>query len=331
MLRTTLILAAASGVAAHGHMTKPRPRPSLWAPGKEQGATSADATYRYDQPTHTLGGGMTHESHTYTDTSFRCHDFASSAPATTITAGAALELEWSLPAAHPGDCSLYISYDADTVAPARWVKLHNFVGCVSKSDLPSFTGPAPNNQNAYEITLPTWLPSSDHAVLRWEWYSVQQVTDIEFYTTCADVTVVGTGDSVDTFYGKAQPVVTVSGTSHLPTTADAYRKAYDGQVGAEYLVGPTVATYDGVPADGGGEDAGGGGGGGDAGGEAPVADGPAPLTPVEISPVGAGFLGAAIGAAVGAAVTAALMCYCFKRSAPPPPPPPPKTLNVTVQ
>ena len=199
---------------------------------------------------------------------------------------------------------------------------------MSKSDLPTFTGPAPNNQNAYEITLPTWLPSSDHAVLRWEWYSVQQVTDIEFYTTCADVTVVGTADSVDTFYGKAQPVVTVSGTSHLPTTADAYRKAYDGQVGAEYLVGPTVATYDGVPADGGGEDA--GGGGGDAGGEPPVADGPAPLTPVEISPVGAGFLGAAIGAVVSAIVTAAIMCYCFKQSAPPPPPPP-KTLNVTVQ
>ena len=31
---------------------------------------------------------------------------------------------------------------------------------------------------------------------------MQQVTDIEFYTTCADVTVVGTADSVDAFYGK---------------------------------------------------------------------------------------------------------------------------------
>ena len=61
-----------------------------------------------------------------------------------------------------------------------------------------------------------------------------------------------------------------------------------------------------------------------------MADGPAPLTPVEISPVGANFLGAAIGAVVSAIVTAAIMCYCFKQRAPPPPPPP-KTLNVTVQ
>ena len=87
-------------------------------------------------------------------TSFRCHDYVSSTPATTITAGGTLDLAgtltralalcpnptalalaspsyrsnpnpdpnpsnagtldlaWELPANHPGDCSLWISYDA---------------------------------------------------------------------------------------------------------------------------------------------------------------------------------------------------------------------------
>ena len=77
------------------------------------------------------------------DTSFRCHDYASSTPTTTITAGGTLDLAWALPANHPGDCSLWISYDADTTAPARWVKLQNFVGCTRQSEQP-FTGLQPS-------------------------------------------------------------------------------------------------------------------------------------------------------------------------------------------
>ena len=315
--------------SAHGHLTTPVPRPSSWAPGKEQGATSPAATYRYDQPTHSLDGGMTHEAHTYGDTSFRCHDFAASTPTTTITAGATLDLAWELPANHPGDCALYISYETDKVAPERWVKLHDFIGCVSKSDLPTFTGPAPNTANTYQITLPDWLPSSDHAVLRWEWHSVQQVTNVEFYTTCVDVIVSGTGDSADTFYSKASPVVSITGTSHMPADASSYRKAYDGQVGAEYLVGPAVATYDGVPADGGGD--------GDVG-EAVPARPPsppgAPTPPVapggggasSLGAGGAGALGAFIGFGVGTIFGAVMALYCRgggRGSKAPPPPPPP--------
>ena len=103
---------------------------------------------------------MTHELHTYDDSSYRCHDFASSTPATTITAGGTLDLTWDLPANHPGDCSLYISYDADKTAPERFVKLHNFIGCVSKSELPGFTGPEPLTHNEYQITLPYAAPST---------------------------------------------------------------------------------------------------------------------------------------------------------------------------
>ena len=39
-----------------------------------------------------LAGPVTLESHTYVETSFRCHDYASSTPTTTITAGGTLDL-----------------------------------------------------------------------------------------------------------------------------------------------------------------------------------------------------------------------------------------------
>ena len=43
-----------------------------------------------------LAGPVTLESHTYVETSFRCHDYASSTPATTITAGGTLNLAGTL-------------------------------------------------------------------------------------------------------------------------------------------------------------------------------------------------------------------------------------------
>merc|ERR1712087_85401 len=102
-------------------MTRPMPRPASWALEKDQGAfTSPTSISRFDQPTHTLNGPMSHDGHVYSATSFRCHDFASSSPVTTIIAGGVLDIEWLLPAAHPGDCSLWISYDADKEAPSNW-------------------------------------------------------------------------------------------------------------------------------------------------------------------------------------------------------------------
>ena len=73
--------------------------------------------------------------------------------------------------------------------------------------------------------MPAWLPTSEHAVLRWEWTSVQQVTNIEFYVTCADVEVMGTAEVPDSsFLAKVTPVTAFTGTSHLPADAGAYRK-----------------------------------------------------------------------------------------------------------
>ena len=73
--------------------------------------------------------------------------------------------------------------------------------------------------------MPAWLPTSEHAVLRWEWTAVQQVTNIEFYVTCADVKVMGTAEVPDaSFLAKVTPVTAFAGTSHLPANAGAYRK-----------------------------------------------------------------------------------------------------------
>ena len=60
--RLSLLIAFFPGTLAHGHLTVPTPRPSNWAASRDQGAlTSAAAVYRWDQPTHTLDGPMTHE------------------------------------------------------------------------------------------------------------------------------------------------------------------------------------------------------------------------------------------------------------------------------
>ena len=90
-----------------------------------EGLTSASSEYRMDEPTHSLlNGPVTHTGHLYE--SYACHDFkAEDEPSTTVTAGAPLTVEWDLEAKHPGDCSLYISYDDDGgtyAAPKDWIK-----------------------------------------------------------------------------------------------------------------------------------------------------------------------------------------------------------------
>ena len=114
---------------------------------------------------------------------------------------------------------------AQVDAPSNWIKLADFQGCVDQRKVATFDGTAPDNYNEWSITLPAWLPTSEHAVLRWEWTSVQQVTNIEFYVTCADVKVMGTAEVPDSsFLAKVTPVTAFTGTSHLPADAGAYRK-----------------------------------------------------------------------------------------------------------
>jgi len=248
MLRLALLASALGMASAHGHMTQPSPRPLAWAYPTDQHI----GAYRYNEPPFTVQNGPSLQSgYQYGPTSFRCHDFASGTPSSTLTAGAVLNLEWEIVARHPGDCSLWISYDEDKTAPLTWIKLRDFVGCMDQASLPEYLSTPswtdPIGTSAYTITLPDWLPSCDHCVLRWEYIAVQALSNIELYTTCADVTVVGTAEPVSTFLSKASPVVVINNSDHLPSTSSSYRNAYNNQKGAQYLVGPAVATYSDVP------------------------------------------------------------------------------------
>lgn len=183
------------------------------------GHTEAGATYRFNEPPYTLLGPMSHNDHHYTNTSYRCHDFAASSPAATLQAGGHLDVEWTLEARHPGDCSFYISFDSDVTIPSTWLKLADIAGCGASDGL------VPPASNQYRLSLPEWLPPSGHAVLRWEWLSTQQTTNVEFYVTCADVSVNSTGasGSVHEILAVVEPLVTISGVEHLPQDASAYR------------------------------------------------------------------------------------------------------------
>lgn len=77
---------------------------------------------------------------------------------------------------------------------SRWFKIRDFVGCISPHLLPSFGGVDPPVSNWAAITLPAWLPSASHAVLRFEWLAVQQAAHIEFFVSCADVVIEGTAE-----------------------------------------------------------------------------------------------------------------------------------------
>eukprot|EP00964_Phaeocystis_antarctica_P154014 scaffold122511_cov63-Phaeocystis_antarctica.AAC.2 len=184
------VLLSIDAVHAHGHLTQPRPRPPVWARDSMEGLTSASSEYRMDEPTHSLlNGPVTHTGHLYE--SYACHDFkAEDEPSTTVTAGAPLTVEWDLEAKHPGDCSLYMSYDDDGgtyAAPKDWIKLAVFPGCVDQQLLESggFDGGSPPKVNTWRVEMPQWLPSSSHAVLRWEWTALHVVgiNDVEFYAT----------------------------------------------------------------------------------------------------------------------------------------------------
>ena len=129
-------------------------------------------------------------------------------------------------------CKLKLSMQtrppAQVDAPSNWIKLADFPGCIDQAKVSTFDGRAPDQYNEWTLALPSWLPGSEHAVLRWEWTSVQQVSNIEFYVGCADVKIVGTAETPDSsFLAKVTPVSAFTGTSHLPADAGAYRKVSD--------------------------------------------------------------------------------------------------------
>ena len=118
-------------------------------------------------------------------TSMRCHDTPAGNIVGTYNSGDTINLEWVMEAPHPGDCSIWLSYDTNVDSPLNWIKLKDIPGCLSPNGVD-----APSGINRYSLKLSEFLPSCEHCVLRWEWYAVQQVSNVEFYVNCMDIKII---------------------------------------------------------------------------------------------------------------------------------------------
>jgi len=101
-------------------------------------------------------------------------------PPTQVNAGEKLTIMFDLDAQHPGDASLYLSYDHDvpyeTIDEMEFFKIANIFDAQARHKQP------------FEITLPDWLPGGN-AVLRWEWYALHENPNVEFWTQCSDLVI----------------------------------------------------------------------------------------------------------------------------------------------
>jgi hypothetical protein len=138
-------------------------------------------------------------------TSMRCHDAPSGNIAATYTSGSMVDLEWVMEAPHPGDCSIWLSYDTNVDSPVNWIKIKDIPGCLSINGVD-----LPIGLNRFSFKLPDFLPSCEHCVLRWEWYAVQQVSNVEFYVNCADIKIVSLNNCQ-----RPTPVTQINGIEHL--------------------------------------------------------------------------------------------------------------------
>jgi hypothetical protein len=112
------------------------------------------------------------------DASFVCRGNAKTTPTTTLNAGQNIAMQWTFTADHPGDCAVYISYDIDLPAKdQRFFKIASLPKCKD------------NENTDVQVMIPSWLPASSHAILRWDWYGLHVRPNIEFYTQCVDVII----------------------------------------------------------------------------------------------------------------------------------------------
>jgi hypothetical protein len=137
----------------------------------------------------------------------RCHNAKAGKITATYIAGQTIDVEWFFEAPHPGDCSLWLSYDTNIDSPMKWIKLKNFPGCLSPTGLDP-----PIGTNKVSIKLSEYLPSCDHCVLRFESYGVQLVSDVEFYVDCADIKII---NNLNNNCLNPEPTHDINGIQHL--------------------------------------------------------------------------------------------------------------------
>jgi len=173
MIYTTLLLTAlVETVRGHGRLIKPIPR-------------VGDSTSYENDPV-----GFVRDPTTSMD-QFICRHHTPSNVITSVNAGSNLEVQWDLTAAHPGDCSFYISYDVDKDAlEMEWFKIANLMDCKAVR-----MHQGSGTQDKWDFQLPSWLPGG-RAVLRWEWSALHIPTSVEYFVQCADINIAPTQDEI---------------------------------------------------------------------------------------------------------------------------------------
>ncbi len=189
----------------------------------------------------------------------RCHDVTTPGTITSYAAGSSIPVEWVFQAPHPGDCSVWLAYPDATGSvanPEKWIKLQDFPGCLNPQG-----GNPPNAK--INVPLPKELPSCEHCVLRWEWYAVQQVGNVEFYVNCADIKITG---GMDNCKIPDSDFTSINGIEHLAKnynpggTADKACPFYNAYTNAPEVSTRSRGPLAWVPKCGSGGSTGGGGG-----------------------------------------------------------------------
>eukprot|EP00808_Paulinella_micropora_P000153 g50152.t1 len=221
-------LAFVAGVQGHARLTSPTPREYTWSGGS-------------NAPTYTCAGPIFGQA---AGTSMRCHGSSQPGPIHTITAGGTLDVSFAVEANHPGDCAFYLSYDSDKAAPAYWVKIASLPGCVNGIRYPTDQLLTTSFPNAGKISLTlqllAWLPPCDHCVMRWEWYTTQQVSSIEYYVNCFDVKI---SPNSNTCYPTPAELTYINGIDHLGecnVNSPAYYNPYVSNFNPNQARGPAL-------------------------------------------------------------------------------------------
>jgi len=150
-----------------------------------------------------------------------------------LQAGKSQSITLQFNALHVGDCFVYLTYDGDKpISEMKWFKIWEQHEC--------------KNNNNYEIPIPSYLPSGDHVIFRWEWYALHVYPTVEYYAQCVDATISGSATG-----SLPQPQVNMPG--HLPhlsgdpaSNTNNYWWPFDSQ--PMKFTGPALATLNGQPA-----------------------------------------------------------------------------------
>lgn len=214
LMLLVVLLGAVYYVDAHGWMTNPVPRGQYASPKKRADQEYAPASLDPYSP------------------NMVCHGDNTPIPENqrrTFIAGQKLNITAEYNARHPGDCFVYLTYDgALPDSQKKWFKIWEKHYC---------------DHNDWDtITIPAYLPSASHAILRWEWYALHVMDagrgTVEYFVQCADAFILGAANG-----RLPQPQVNIPG--HLPKLGPSnYWDPYNSR--EPFFTGPALATLDGV-------------------------------------------------------------------------------------